>query len=237
MVTGDNIAIAKQVASTLGLGPKIGVPEKFFGESTDPDHIPEATAKRVEDSDGFAQVFPEHKFAIVKALQQKGHIVGMTGDGVNDAPALGQANAGIAVSGATDAARAAAALVLTAPGISVIVRAVEEARKIFERMTSYAIYRITETIRIMFFVVLTMVVFNFYPITTVMIILLALLNDLPIMTIAYDRTWLEQQPVHWAMRRVLTVSTTLGLMASWRPSGCCSSRVSPSTSPSPRSSR
>ena len=166
----------------------------------------------MEEADGFAQVFPEHKFTIVKALQQRGHIAGMTGDGVNDAPALGQANAGIAVSGATDAARAAAALVLTAPGISVIVRAVEEARKIFERMTSYAIYRITETIRIMFFVVLTMVAFNFYPITTVMIILLALLNDLPIMTIAYDNTLLEQKPVRWAMRRVLTVATTLGLI-------------------------
>ena len=164
-----------------------------------------------EKADGFAQVFPEHKFPIVQALQQRGHIAGMTGDGVNDAPALGQANAGIAVSGATDAARAAAALVLTAPGISVIIRAVEEARKIFERMTSYAIYRITETIRIMFFVVLTMIFFNFYPITTVMIILLAFLNDLPIMAIAFDNTLVDPNPVRWNMRRILTVSTVLGL--------------------------
>ena len=213
MVTGDNLAIAKQTASVLKLGTNIRPAEKFFaGLTGKEERIPDETAKKVEDADGFAQVFPEHKFTIVKALQQRGHIAGMTGDGVNDAPALGQANAGIAVSGATDAARAAAALVLTAPGISVIVRAVEEARKIFERMTSYAIYRITETIRIMFFVVLTMVVFDFYPITTVMIILLALLNDLPIMTIAYDNTLLEQKPVRWAMRRVLTVATTLGLI-------------------------
>jgi H+-transporting ATPase len=213
MVTGDNIAIAKQIAAELKLGTNIrSADESFTGSISAEDHIPAQTAKRVEETDGFAQVFPEHKFTIVKALQERGHIVGMTGDGVNDAPALGQANAGIAVSGATDAARAAAALVLTAPGISVIVRAVEEARKIFERMTSYAIYRITETIRIMFFVVLTMIAFNFYPITTVMIILLALLNDLPIMSIAYDNTRLEPKPVRWAMHRVLTVATTLGLV-------------------------
>jgi hypothetical protein len=167
-------------------------------------------AQEVEEADGFAQVFPEHKFHIVEALQSGGHIVGMTGDGANDAPALKQADAGIAVSGATDAARSAAALVLTAPGLSVIVRAVEEARRIFERMNSYAIYRITETIRIMFFVVLAMIVFNFYPVTTIMIILLALLNDLPILTIAYDNTWLSDKPVRWEMRRVLTAAAEAG---------------------------
>ena len=102
---------------------------------------------QILSADGFARVFPEHKFDIVKALQGAGRIVGMTGDGVNDAPALKQADVGIAVSGATDAARAAAALVLTAPGLAVIATAIEEARRIFERMTSYAIYRIAETIR------------------------------------------------------------------------------------------
>jgi H+-transporting ATPase len=210
MVTGDNLAIAKQIASQLEMGRDIRVADEFFEKEQ--DTLPEKEAKRVEAADGFAQVFPEHKFKIVKTLQALGHIVGMTGDGVNDAPALKQANTGIAVSGATDAARAAAALVLTAPGLSVIVRAVEEARTIFERMNSYAIYRITETIRIMFFVVLAMIVFNFYPITTIMIILLALLNDLPIMTIAYDNTWLDPKPVRWVMRRVLSVSTVLGMI-------------------------
>jgi len=212
MVTGDNTAIARQISAQLGLGTNIHTAEEFFTDSAEDAAIPPKVAAAVEAADGFAQVFPEHKFQIVKALQGRGHIVGMTGDGVNDAPALKQANTGIAVSGATDAARAAAALVLTAPGLSVIVRAVEEARTIFERMNSYAIYRITETIRIMFFVVAAMIVFNFYPITTVMIILLALLNDLPILTIAYDNTWLDPKPVRWDMRRVLTVATVLGLV-------------------------
>jgi H+-transporting ATPase len=212
MVTGDNTAIARQISRQLGLGTNIHTAEEFFTDASEDAAILPKVATAVEAADGFAQVFPEHKFQIVKALQSKGHIVGMTGDGVNDAPALKQANTGIAVSGATDAARAAAALVLTAPGLSVIVRAVEEARTIFERMNSYAIYRITETIRIMFFVVAAMIVFNFYPITTVMIILLALLNDLPILTIAYDNTWLDPKPVRWDMRRVLTVATVLGLV-------------------------
>jgi H+-transporting ATPase len=212
MVTGDNLAIAKEIASQLHLGTNIHVADEFFGKSSGQDFISPKQAEQIEAADGFAQVFPEHKFEIVKALQARGHIVGMTGDGVNDAPALKQANTGIAVSGALDAARSAAALVLTAPGLSVIVQAVETARTIFERMNSYAIYRITETIRIMFFVVAAMIVFRFYPITTIMIILLALLNDLPIMTIAYDNTWLDPKPVKWEMRRVLTVATGLGLV-------------------------
>ena len=211
MVTGDNTAIARQIASRLGLGTDIH-PAGEFLDAAQRTAFGDDAAEAVEAAGGFSQVFPEHKYQIVKVLQARGHIVGMTGDGVNDAPALKQANTGIAVSGATDAARAASAVVLTAPGLSVVVRAVEEARRIFERMNSYAIYRIIETIRIMFFVVLAMVVFDFYPITTVMIILLALLNDLPIMTIAFDRTWLDPAPVKWEMRRVLTVSTVLGLI-------------------------
>jgi H+-transporting ATPase len=212
MITGDNVAIARQIAGQLGLGTNIHTAGEFFKDESEDGSISPQTAAAVEAAEGFAEVFPEHKFHIVKALQSRGHIVGMTGDGVNDAPALKQANSGIAVSGATDAARAAAALVLTAPGLSVIVEAVETARTIFERMNSYAIYRITETIRIMFFVVAAMLAFKFYPITTVMIILLAVLNDLPILTIAYDNTWLDPKPVRWDMRRVLTVATVLGLI-------------------------
>jgi H+-transporting ATPase len=208
MVTGDNRAIALEIAERLGLGRAILTADRLdLGQQREPDLSVRA---QVEKADGFAQVFPEHKYGIVKASQGSGHLVGMTGDGVNDAPALKQADVGIAVSGATDAARSAADLVLTAPGLSVIVRAVEEARRIFGRMNAYAVYRITETIRIMIFMVLAMVIYNFYPITAVMIILLALLNDLPIMAIAKDNTWLSPQPVRWDMRRVLTVATVLG---------------------------
>jgi H+-transporting ATPase len=211
MVTGDNVAIGRQVAAKIGLGTDILKADALV-EGAEEGELDAASARKIGEADGFAQVAPEHKYAIVKALQKANHLVGMTGDGVNDAPALSQAEVGIAVSGATDAARSAAALVLTAPGLSVIIHAIEEARRIFERMNSYAIYRVTETIRIMVFVVLTIVLYSFYPITTVLIILLALLNDLPIMTIAYDNTWLSPVPARWKMRRVLTVASTLGLI-------------------------
>ncbi|AKH21117.1 plasma-membrane proton-efflux P-type ATPase [Sedimenticola thiotaurini] len=210
MVTGDNLAIARETAGQLGLGDHI-LSADGLNLSPDGQLAPEVTAT-LSQADGFAQVFPEHKFALVKALQEQGHIVGMTGDGVNDAPALKQADVGIAVSGATDAARASADLVLTAPGLSVIVQAVEEARRIFQRMNAYAIYRITETIRIMIFMVLAILMYGFYPITAVMIILLALLNDLPIMTIAKDNTWLPPKPVRWEMTQVLSVASVLGIM-------------------------
>ncbi len=212
MVTGDNIAIARETARQLDMKTNILRADETFSEGKGDEVLGLGLAEKIEAAEGFAQVYPEHKFHIVKSLQQGGHLVAMTGDGVNDAPALKQADVGIAVSGATNAAQAAASLVLTAPGLSVIIKAVEEARRIFERMNSYATYRITETIRIMFFVVLAMIVFNLYPITTVMIILLALLNDLPILTIAYDNTRLDPKPVRWNMQRVLTVSTILGLV-------------------------
>ncbi|NIA01326.1 MAG: plasma-membrane proton-efflux P-type ATPase [Planctomycetia bacterium] len=210
MVTGDNQAIAKQISGKLGLGTNI-LPANALSLDKD-SHRDDADGERVEKTDGFAEVFPEHKFGIVKLLQARNHITGMTGDGVNDAPALKQADVGIAVSGATDAARAAADLVLTAPGLSVIINAIEEARRIFERMNAYAIYRICETIRIMFFVVLTMIFFDFYPITAIMIILLAFFNDVPIMAIAYDHTGLEKKPVRWNMSQVITVATSMGIV-------------------------
>jgi H+-transporting ATPase len=212
MITGDNVAIAKEIGEKLGLGTNMLAADDVFEKDADPDDLSKKTVAAIEKAEGFAQVFPEHKYGIVKALQGRGHIVAMTGDGVNDAPALKQADVGIAVSGATSAARSAAALVLTLPGLSTIVRAIEEARRIFERMNSYVIYRIIETIRILFFVTLTMIAFNFYPLNAVLIILLAVLNDLPILFIAYDNTWLDPKPVRWNLRRVLTIATTLGLI-------------------------
>jgi len=212
MVTGDNVAIAREIAGRLDLGTAIQPAGELLAQAANQGHLSSDAAERIEQADGFAQVFPEHKYAIVKALQERGHLVAMTGDGVNDAPALKQADVGIAVSGATDAARAAADLVLTAPGLSTIVTAVEEARRIFERMNSYAIYRVIETIRIMFFMVMAMLAYNFYPMTAIMIILLALLNDIPIMTIAKDNTWLDPKPVRWQMHQVLTIATVLGII-------------------------
>ena len=208
MVTGDQVAIAREVARGVGLGTHILDASLFAG--TQPHQTGQLT-DTIEQADGFAQVFPEHKYAIVEALQQRGHIVGMTGDGVNDAPALKKADAGIAVSGATDAARSAAAIVLLTPGLSVIIDAVKEGRKTFQRMNSYAMYRIAETIRVLLFMTLSILVFNFYPVTAVMIVLLALLNDGAILSIAYDRVHYSNQPEAWNMRVVLGIATVLGV--------------------------
>ena len=208
MVTGDQVAIAREVARGVGLGTHILDASLFAG--TQPHQTGQLT-DTIEQADGFAQVFPEHKYAIVEALQQRGHIVGMTGDGVNDAPALKKADAGIAVSGATDAARSAAAIVLLTPGLSVIIDAVKEGRKTFQRMNSYAMYRIAETIRVLLFMTLSILVFNFYPVTAVMIVLLALLNDGAILSIAYDRVHYSDQPEAWNMRVVLGIATVLGV--------------------------
>ncbi len=169
-------------------------------------------AESIEEADGFAQVFPEHKFHIVDVLQKHGHIVGMTGDGVNDAPALKKADCGIAVSGATDAARAAASIVLVTPGLSVIIDAIKESRKIFQRMNSYAMYRIAETLRVLLFMTLAILIFNFYPLTAIMIVMLALLNDGAILSIAYDNVRYRNQPEAWNMRLVLGIATVLGVV-------------------------
>jgi H+-transporting ATPase len=262
MVTGDNIAIARQIAGILGIGENIFDARDLRGASTkelvllgeviakavyrklspgisaeeaeqfakgvvkDLENtfaqipLPQGYVKTheseiielIEAADGFAQVFPEDKYLIVDRLQKADHFVGMTGDGVNDAPALKKADAGIAVSGATDAARAAADLVLMAPGLSVIIDAIIGARVTFERMKSYSIYRIAETIRVILFMTAAIVIFNFYPVTAIMIILLAFLNDLPILTIAYDNTKVNDRPVRWNMPEVMTVATVLGVL-------------------------
>jgi H+-transporting ATPase len=209
MVTGDQLAIARETAKTLGMGTNI-LDAAGLGDSKKQETI--EVAESIEKADGFAEVFPEHKFHIVDILQKRGHIVGMTGDGVNDAPALKKADCGIAVSGATDAARAAASIVLTTPGLSVIIDAIKESRKVFQRMQNYAIYRIAETLRVLLFITLAILVFNIYPLTAVMIVMLALLNDGAILSIAYDNVHYRDKPESWNMRLVLGIATVLGVI-------------------------
>jgi H+-transporting ATPase len=209
MVTGDQLAIAEETARQLGMGTNI-LDATVLRESKNLQSP--QLADSIEKADGFAQVFPEDKYNIVDILQKHGHMVGMTGDGVNDAPALKKADCGIAVSGAQDAARAAASIVLLAPGLSVIIDAIKESRRIFQRMNSYAIYRIAETLRVLFFMTLAILVFNFYPVTAVMIVMIAVLNDGAILSIAYDNVHYSDKPEAWNMRLVLGISTVLGVI-------------------------
>jgi H+-transporting ATPase len=209
MVTGDAIAIAKETCKTLGMGTDILDASKL-GDAKQVESA--AGAALIEKADGFAQVFPENKYDIIDVVQKHGHLVAMTGDGVNDAPALKKADCGIAVSTATDAARAAAAIVLMTPGLSVIIDAIKESRRIFQRMNSYAMYRIAETLRVLLFMTLAILAFNFYPVTAVMIVIIALLNDGAILSIAYDNVKYSDKPEAWNMRLVLGISTVLGVI-------------------------
>ncbi|MDB9411851.1 plasma-membrane proton-efflux P-type ATPase [Microcystis aeruginosa] len=209
MITGDQVLIAKETARQLGLGNNI-LDAKIFREV--PPNQLGTLDEQILSADGFGQVFPEDKYHIVDVLQKTNHIVGMTGDGVNDAPALKKADAGIAVSGATDAARAAADIVLLTPGLSVIVDAIRLSRQIFERMTSYVLYRIIATIQILVFTTLAILFFNSYPITAIMIVFLAILNDGAIMTIAYDHAKISKVPQAWDMPKVLTIASVLGVV-------------------------
>ena len=213
MITGDDTAIAIETARQLGMGMNIIPAADVFPKDMDPNNVPPEIVDAIIRADGFARVFPEHKYAIVKALQSRGHLVAMTGDGVNDAPALKQADCGTAVSGATDAARGAAALILTAPGLSVINSAIDEARRIFGRITSYTIYRVALTMDIMFLVVLSTIFLDFTPLTAVMIVVMSLLDDVPIMAIAYDNTPVSEKPIRWKMPRLLGISAVLGLFS------------------------
>ena len=221
MVTGDHAAIARQVAEQVGLAPEGRPPHvveatELFGKAEEAAEGADKTGeaqigRQVLAANAFAQVTPEHKFRLIQAFQAQDRIVGMTGDGVNDAPALQQADVGVAVAGATDAARSASDLVLTEPGLGVITHAVEEARRIFERMTSYATFRITETMRVLLFIGIAILALGHYPVTPIMIVLLAILNDIPIMLIAWDNAPTARHPVRWDMPRVLTIASVLSV--------------------------
>lgn len=204
MVTGDNEAIAKEIGGELGLGTNILSSDQLETAIKSEDW------ETIEQADIFARVYPEHKYSIVKGLETRGHTVGMTGDGVNDAPALKEAQVGIAVDGATDAARSAADIVFTASGLSTIISAIQEGRKIFQRMQSYVIYRMVETLRILVFVTATILLFHFYPISAFLLIILALLNDLPIIAVSTDKVLYGEKPERWNMKYIGGLSALLG---------------------------
>jgi H+-transporting ATPase len=209
MVTGDQLAIAKETGRRLGLGDHM-YPAKVLKDGPAPGGKHATLDEMIMDADGFAGVFPEHKYEIVKRLQGLGHLCAMTGDGANDAPALSRANVGIAVEGATDAARGAADIVLTEPGLSTIVHAIRGSRVIFQRMRNYSIYACAVTIRIVVcFAILTFAYkFNFPPF---MILIIALLNDGTIMTLSVDRVLPSMTPDSWDLAEIFSYAVAYGL--------------------------
>ncbi|BBN08534.1 H+-transporting ATPase [Marchantia polymorpha subsp. ruderalis] len=209
MITGDQLAIAKETGRRLGMGTNMYPSSVLFGKGG--NEAPESTedGELVEHADGFAGVFPEHKFNIVKKLQDRKHICGMTGDGVNDAPALKKADIGIAVADATDAARNAADIVLTQPGLSVIISAILTSRCIFQRMKNYTIYAVSITIRIVLGFMLMALIWKF-DFSPFMILIIAILNDGTIMTIAKDIVTPSLTPDSWKLKELFIQGSCLG---------------------------
>ena len=209
MVTGDQLAIAKETGRRLGLGDHM-YPAKVLKDGPAPGSKHASLDEMILDADGFAGVFPEHKYEIVKRLQGLGHLCAMTGDGANDAPALSRANVGIAVEGATDAARGAADIVLTEPGLSTIVHAIRGSRIIFQRMRNYSVYACAVTIRIVvcFSILAFAYKFNFPPF---MVLVIALLNDGTIMTLSVDRVLPSLTPDSWDLFEIFAYAVAYGL--------------------------
>ncbi|WRX33007.1 Cation-transporting P-type ATPase [Theobroma cacao] len=209
MITGDQLAIAKETGRRLGMGTNMYPSSSLLGQDKDASIAALPIDELIEKADGFAGVFPEHKYEIVKRLQERKHICGMTGDGVNDAPALKKADIGIAVADATDAARSASDIVLTEPGLSVIISAVLTSRAIFQRMKNYTIYAVSITIRIVFgFMFIALIwKFDFAPF---MVLIIAILNDGTIMTISKDRVKPSPQPDSWKLKEIFCTGIVLG---------------------------
>ncbi|GMJ07149.1 H(+)-ATPase 2, PLASMA MEMBRANE PROTON ATPASE 2 [Hibiscus trionum] len=209
MITGDQLAIAKETGRRLGMGTNMYPSASLLGQDKDASIAALPVEELIEKADGFAGVFPEHKYEIVKKLQERKHICGMTGDGVNDAPALKKADIGIAVADATDAARSASDIVLTEPGLSVIISAVLTSRAIFQRMKNYTIYAVSITIRIVFgFLFIALIwKFDFSPF---MVLIIAILNDGTIMTISKDRVKPSPLPDSWKLKEIFATGIVLG---------------------------
>ncbi|XP_031109119.1 plasma membrane ATPase 4 [Ipomoea triloba] len=209
MITGDQLAIGKETGRRLGMGTNMYPSASLLGQHKDASIAALPVEELIEKADGFAGVFPEHKYEIVKKLQERKHIVGMTGDGVNDAPALKKADIGIAVADATDAARSASDIVLTEPGLSVIISAVLTSRAIFQRMKNYTIYAVSITIRIVFGFMLIALIWK-YDFSAFMVLIIAILNDGTIMTISKDRVKPSPMPDSWKLQEIFATGVVLG---------------------------
>ncbi|CAN1796424.1 Plasma membrane ATPase 4 [Linum perenne] len=209
MITGDQLAIGKETGRRLGMGTNMYPSAALLGEHKDASIAALPVEELIEKADGFAGVFPEHKYEIVKKLQERKHIVGMTGDGVNDAPALKKADIGIAVADATDAARSASDIVLTEPGLSVIISAVLTSRAIFQRMKNYTIYAVSITIRIVLGFMLIALIWRF-DFSPFMVLIIAILNDGTIMTISKDRVKPSPLPDSWKLKEIFATGVALG---------------------------
>ena len=209
MLTGDAIAIARETSRELGLGTKIYSAEALHvaDDSNAAGAIP---GNLIETADGFAEVFPQHKYKVVQTLQQRGYLVAMTGDGVNDAPSLKKADTGIAVEGASEAARAAADIVFLAPGLSAIIDAIKTSRRIFHRMYAYVVYRIALSLHLEIFLGLAIAILDL-GLKTELIVFIAIFADLATLAIAYDRAPFSKSPVKWNLPRLWLTSILLGL--------------------------
>lgn len=202
MITGDSINTAKSVAAQVGITGNASPADKLKEKNISDETL---------ESNIFAGVFPENKFRLVKAFQKRGHIVGMTGDGVNDAPALKQAEVGIAVSSATDVAKAAASAVLTQPGLGEIVDAIQTSRRIYQRMLTYIFNRIMKTFQIVVFLTIGVMLTRSFVITPVLVVLLLFANDFITMSITTDRVSFSQQPDRWHIRTLVWSSLVLSI--------------------------
>lgn len=207
MITGDSQIIAIEVAMRLGMNRTILDAHKLVDTSISEEQL----SDRVVKADGFAHVIPEHKYRVVELLQKRGYLVGMTGDGVNDAPALKKANVGIAVEGCTDAARSAADIVLLAEGLSTIVDGIKTSRAIFQRMRSYALYRIASTIHFLLFFFISILAYGF-TLPDRLILMIAVLNDAATLVIAVDNARISKRPDKWRLGQLLTLSFILGFL-------------------------
>ncbi|KAI2466457.1 plasma-membrane proton-e [Annulohypoxylon bovei var. microspora] len=205
MLTGDAIAIAKETCKMLGLGTKVYNSEKLIhsGLTGTVQH------DLVQRADGFAEVFPEHKYQVVEMLQQRGSLTAMTGDGVNDAPSLKKADCGIAVEGSSEAAQAAADIVFLAPGLSTIILSIKTSRQIFQRMKAYVQYRIALCLHLEIYLTTSMVIIN-ETIRPDLIVFIALFADLATVAVAYDNAHVEPRPVEWQLKKIWVISVILG---------------------------